>query len=75
MPIDNKKIVTLAPKDSERNRPTKLINVRGEKLKSYNAGKYFYASEIEYNDADFHEIIKGLLSNSSEFITLGKLSN
>ena len=67
------KLLVLIPEDAEKNKPTKLLNEKLEKIKSFNAGLQFYFESIPYNN--FHDVLKKLFTKQNCFFVLGELND
>lgn len=65
-------ILLLTPENHEKNKPTKILNSKLEKTKSFSAGFNFYFETFEYEN--FHEALEKIFKLENSFIVLGELT-
>lgn len=67
-----KEFLLLSPEDTEKNKPTKILNSNLDKIKSFDAGFNFYFEVISHKT--FHEALEEIFQLDYCFLILGKLT-
>lgn len=67
-----KELLVLAPENPEQNKPTKILDSKLNKLKTFDAGYKFYFETLEYNC--FHQAMKNIFTRDDSFMVLGELT-
>jgi hypothetical protein len=67
-----RELLVLIPKDTEQNKPTKILDKNLQKIRSFDSGFKFYFETIEYTN--FHSALEAIFKEQNWFLVLGKLT-